>query len=109
MATKFCNSGKIRINEILIKKGHHAVCIGDVITFPKGPYIRIISVLALGVRRGPALEAQMLYEDISPPQPPVKSNWSLRPASREPGSGRPTKRDRRKTEDFTNKGKPENF
>ena len=109
MATKFCNSGKVRINEIVIKKGHHALRVGDVITFSKGPHIRIISVMALGNRRGPALEAQTLYEDLNPPQPTVKSNWLFKPASREPGSGRPTKRDRRKTEGFTNKGETNSF
>ncbi len=109
IATKFCNSGKIRINEAIIKKGHHALRVGDVLTFPKGPNIRVISVLALGNRRGPTHEAQALYEDLSPPQPPKKSNQTLKPANREPGSGRPTKRDRRKTESFTSKGEPGGF
>jgi len=109
MATKLCNSGKIRINEIVVKKGHHALRLGDVITFSKGPHIRIISVLALGHRRGPAIEAQTLFEDLNPPQQLVKSIWPQRPANREPGSGRPTKRDRRKTENFINKSEFENF
>jgi|TARA_B110000438_G_scaffold133215_1_gene129106 ribosome-associated heat shock protein Hsp15 len=105
LATKFCNSGKIRINGIIIKKGHCSIRVGDVLTFPKGPYIRVISVLALSDRRGPAPEAKALFEDLNPPQPTIKLNRPLRPANREPGSGRPTKRDRRKTESFTNKGK----
>jgi len=109
MATNFCNSGKIRINEIVIRKGHHALRVGDVLTFPKASYIRAISVLALGHRRGPAIEAQALYKDLNPPRPPIKSDSNLKLASREPGSGRPTKRDRRKTESFTNKGEPGSF
>ena len=68
---------------------------GDVLTFPLGPHIRVIKVLAPGTRRGPAPEAQALYEDLSPPQPREKRGEMLQPAQREPGSGRPTKRERR--------------
>ncbi|MCX7286605.1 MAG: RNA-binding S4 domain-containing protein, partial [Rhodobacterales bacterium] len=39
---------------------------GDVLTFPQGPHIRVIRVLALGLRRGPASEAQDLYLDLEP-------------------------------------------
>ena len=37
---------------------------GDVLTFPQGQTIRVVRVLALGIRRGPASEAQALYEEI---------------------------------------------
>jgi ribosome-associated heat shock protein Hsp15 len=40
-----------------------------VLTFPLGPHIRVIRVLALGVRRGPPAEARGLYEDLDPPPP----------------------------------------
>ena len=43
----------------------------------------------------PAPEAQALYEVLSPPQPREKRVEMLQPAQREPGSGRPTKRERR--------------
>ncbi|MBT3307634.1 MAG: RNA-binding S4 domain-containing protein, partial [Alphaproteobacteria bacterium] len=67
LASKFCASGKLRLNETVIKKAHHGVHVGDVLTFPKGPHIRVIRVAALGTRRGPADEAQTLYEDLDPP------------------------------------------
>ncbi|MEM9739051.1 MAG: RNA-binding S4 domain-containing protein [Pseudomonadota bacterium] len=38
------------------------VAVGDVLTFTKGSHIEVIQVLALGERRGPASEAQGLYE-----------------------------------------------
>jgi ribosome-associated heat shock protein Hsp15 len=80
------------------EKAHHAVRPGDVLTFPLGPHIRVIKVLALGVRRGPAPEARLLYEDLEPPQPkpPVLKDPPVAP--REDGAGRPTKRERRQTD-----------
>jgi ribosome-associated heat shock protein Hsp15 len=106
LATKLCASGKIRINEVVVKKGHHALRVGDVLTFPKGLYIRVICVLALGNRRGPVVEAQALFQDLDPPKPHANTERPIKLAHREPGSGRPTKRDRRKTESFTSKSEP---
>lgn len=37
---------------------------GDVLTWGKGPHIQTVEVLALGVRRGPAEEAQTLYRPL---------------------------------------------
>ena len=66
LATKLCNSGKVRVNGVLIKKAHQGIRIGDVLTFPLGSDIRVIKILQLGGRRGPAKEAQTLYEDLQP-------------------------------------------
>lgn len=104
LASKFCASGKLRINEVVVKKAHHAIHAGDVLTFPKGPYIRVVRVVELGTRRGPAVEAQALYDDLDPPRPRAKGDRTPKPARREPGSGRPTKREKRETEIFTGKG-----
>jgi len=58
-----------------------------------------VKVLALGLRRGPASEAQALYEDLKPPEAesrlPKGTPSATETAKREPGSGRPTKRERR--------------
>jgi ribosome-associated heat shock protein Hsp15 len=106
LATKFCASGKLRVNEQVVKKAHYTLNVDDVLTFPKGDHIRVIQVVGLGTRRGPAVEAQALYDDLEPPQPRAKTNRPIKPAQREPGSGRPTKRQRRDTENFTGKGEP---
>ncbi len=99
LATKFCASGKLRLNEQVVKKAHHGLRVGDVLTFPRGPHIRVVRVVGLGTRRGPAPEAQALYDDLDPPQPRKKSDpRPMKPARREPGSGRPTKRERRDTD-----------
>ena len=66
LATKLANGGRIRINGNKIKKSSDTVRIGDILTFVQGNEIRVIRVLNLGTRRGPAQEAQSLYEDITP-------------------------------------------
>ena len=103
LATKLCNSGKVRVNGSLIKKAHQSVAPGDVLTFPVGPNIRVIKIIKLGNRRGPAKEAQALYEDLQPIDQIAKkidSTLALEPAKRERGSGRPTKVQRRAIERF---------
>ena len=97
LATQFCQAGKLRIDGTIVKKAHHSVRPGEVLTFARGHQVRVIKVLALGTRRGPAPEAQSLYEDMSPPAPPRKGKpgAAAKPMAREPGSGRPTKRERR--------------
>ena len=69
LATKLVVDGRMRINGAPTQKAHYAVKVGDVLTFPLGPHIRVIKVLTLGSRRGPATEAQLLYEDLDPPRP----------------------------------------
>ena len=103
LATKLCNSGKVRVNGNLIKKAHQRVTPGDVLTFSVGPNIRVIKIIKLGNRRGPAKEAQALYEDLQPIDQIAKkidSTLAPEPAKRERGSGRPTKVQRRAIERF---------
>ena len=102
LAGKFVDTGALRLNGNRIAKAHHVVRVNDVLTFPLGPYIRIIKILLLGTRRGPATEARTLYEDLDPPElkPRATVERRLPVAEREKGSGRPTKRDRRKIDDF---------
>ena len=103
LASKLCNSGKVRVNGGLIKKAHQSVAPGDVLTFSVGPNIRVIKIIKLGNRRGPAKEAQALYEDLQPIDQIAKkidSTLALEPAKRERGSGRPTKVQRRAIERF---------
>lgn len=96
LAGKVCDGG-LRISGNKVDKAHAKVRVGDVLTFPLGRHIRVVKVLALGTRRGPALEARTLYEDLSPPEAQKPLPKSAKPAvpARDPGSGRPTKRERR--------------
>ena len=95
----------------MVRKAHLGVRTGDVLTFPKGRDIRVVRVVGLGTRRGPATEAQTLYDDLEPPEPSGKREHDEgRPsaaARRERGSGRPTKRERRDTDRLKRRGRPE--
>ena len=96
LAARLAASGKIRRNRTSVHKAHQAVRPGDVLTFPQGSQIRVVKVLALGERRGPASEARLLYEDLMPAASVrEQAGRAAPPAEREPGSGRPTKRERR--------------
>ncbi len=97
LATAFCGSGRLRLNGDLSHKAHATVRPGDVLTFPLGPRIRVVRVIALGTRRGPAPEARSLYEDLAPPDMARQAPAEAPPpaAARDRGSGRPTKAERR--------------
>ena len=66
LAADLCAQGRIRVSGRLVDKAHALVRVGDVLTFPLGARIRVVRILALPTRRGPASEAQGLYEDLSP-------------------------------------------
>ena len=64
LAAALAESGHLRINGQPTRKPGAGVGAGDVLTFPQGTRIRVIRILALGERRGPATEAQTLYLDL---------------------------------------------
>ncbi|MGB3811281.1 MAG: RNA-binding S4 domain-containing protein [Parvibaculum sp.] len=99
LAASLVTSGKLRLNGERVSKASRIVKPGDVLTFPLGHHVRVLKVLAPGTRRGPAPEAQALYEDLAPPAPRTASDPEAT-ASRDPGSGRPTKKERRQTDAF---------
>jgi len=84
--------GHVRVNGTRVAKPAQQVGPGDVLTFPQGAQVRVVHVVEVGTRRGPATEARTLYEDITPPAP----KDTHPPNPRYEGKGRPTKRDRRK-------------
>lgn len=67
LAQDCVESGHLRLNAQRCKKPGHGVVVGDVLTFPQGGQIRVVRVLALAERRGPATEAQALYCDLDAP------------------------------------------
>ena len=106
LAADVCKSGKVRVSGTKIDKPSHTVRPGDVITFPQGKHIRVIRVVALGSRRGPASEARELFEDVDPPQPAAQADTKAPPpgADRGKGAGRPTKKERRELDRVHPKG-----
>jgi ribosome-associated heat shock protein Hsp15 len=97
LAGEVAGSGAVRVNGERIAKPAHAVRPGDVLTFPQAGHIRVVRVLGLGTRRGPAAEAQALYDDLDPPAPRVADEDAaeVKAGLRDQAAGRPTKRERR--------------
>ena len=89
LAARLVSDGKVRVNAQRVSKPARTVAPGDTLTFPQGRAIRVVRIVALPVRRGPATEARACYDDLSPP-PPAPD-----PTAPRPGGKRPTKKDRR--------------
>lgn len=70
LAATLVSKGRVRVNGQPAARPSRGVGAGDVLTFPQGRAIRVIRILALGERRGPAPEARMLYDDLDPPVVP---------------------------------------
>ena len=89
LAAKLVTGGHLRVNGNRIAKASVMVGAGDTLTFPQARRIRVIQISAIGTRRGPAPEAQTLYEDMTPPEEKPQ------PVAQIERKGRPTKKDRR--------------
>ncbi len=63
-AALLCTGGRVRLSGRKIAKAHQPVRPGDVLTFPHRSDIRVVRVIALAPRRGPAAEARRLYRDL---------------------------------------------
>lgn len=98
LAAKLAAGGKVRVNRDKIDQPSYPVKIGDVLTITLDRRILVYKVRALGERRGPAAEAQLLYNDMSPPITARDDLQLLTQPQRENGSGRPTKKQRRETD-----------
>lgn len=100
LAQKIIEAGAIRINSERTDRSDHKVGAGDVLTMSLHGRILVWRIIEPGTRRGPASEAQGLYEDLSPPAPPgaERSPYDAAIAERPAGSGRPTKKERRDTD-----------
>jgi ribosome-associated heat shock protein Hsp15 len=74
-ASGLCTSGAIILNGVVAGKASHLIRVGDIIAIPKKGLCRTVRVKALGWRRGPSPEAQLLYEEAAAPSeldPPWK-------------------------------------
>jgi ribosome-associated heat shock protein Hsp15 len=76
LAQEAAASGLIRVNGARVVKPSASVGPGDIVTLPRGRDILAVRVQALAERRGPAREAQTLYEvltDTALDPPPAAS------------------------------------
>ena len=102
IATQACKKGTVRVNDTLIKPSRE-VYPGDVILIRKNQINYILEVLDLPESRLGAKLVDLYRKDITPPE--AFENKELlkfaRDYYRKKGVGRPTKKDRRDLEDFT--------
>jgi ribosome-associated heat shock protein Hsp15 len=94
LAGSLAASGHIKVNDKNSTGADNAVRVGDALVIRHGGRVIMCKVLGLGERRGPATEAQMLYEDLTPEQSGIEPVV----AQRDAGAGRPEKKDRRALE-----------
>lgn len=64
VAADLITSGAVRVNTVRVTKPATPVRAGDGLSVVHGGRIWLLRVRALGVRRGPATEAQTLYDDL---------------------------------------------
>lgn len=115
LASELVLSGKVRVNRVRTDKPSQSVREGDVITVVVARRVRVLRIVGLGMRRGPATVAQGLYEELTPEPDPTKPlaqdrahGRGLRraepqPGYRAPGAGRPTKKERREIDRLNDK------
>ena len=65
LAQAAASAGKVRLNGVRVEKPAQLLRPGDVLTLGRGGEILALKVLALADRRGPATEAQRLYEIVA--------------------------------------------
>ena len=95
LSSKAILSGKLRVNSNKIIKPASKVKINDVLTINHLNMVRIIQVQSLGFRRGPASEAQALYNDLSADLTAASKIKDVSEKSKKDTNKRPTKKDRR--------------
>ncbi|MDV6238192.1 S4 domain-containing protein [Trueperella bernardiae] len=89
-ATAACRAGHVRVNDEPVKAATK-VKVGDVVRYRVQGWDRILEVKQLLLKRVGAPVAREAYKDLTLPRPKV----CVPIATREPGAGRPTKRERR--------------
>lgn len=96
LAAEACSGGKVRVGGRAVKAAQ-AVRVGDRIEARTDPdRVRELEVVRLIEKRVGAAIAADCYVDHSPPTVPRRREFEPIAFEREAGSGRPTKRDRRK-------------
>jgi ribosome-associated heat shock protein Hsp15 len=65
LAARLCAAEAVTVNGSPVKKANHPIRMGDIVVLPQGGWQRTVRVVALGIRRGPAPEARLLYEEAA--------------------------------------------
>ena len=102
-AAALVTSGHVRLNGARCLATSSPVKPDDVVTVALDRAVRILKVRGFAERRGDAQAARPLYEDLTL-APVAPDPAQSAPAAREPGSGRPTKQERRATDRLLGRG-----
>jgi ribosome-associated heat shock protein Hsp15 len=104
LAAQAIDAGQARVNGERVKPAH-APRVGDAVAVRKAGLVCTVEVLALSDRRGGAPEAALLYRETEASAAARAEALLQRQAAHTANPqfpGRPTKRQRRKLEDFLN-------
>lgn len=103
LAADEIDKGRIQVNG-LVAKASRELRAGDLVCIRQGPVERTVVVRALSTVRGPAPQAQQLYEETAESIAARLAAAEQRKTAAEPANaiehGRPTKRDRRQLADW---------
>ena len=95
LAQERVSGGHVRINGQIVRQSSHLIGPGDRIEVALQKRDIVLLVVKPGERRGPFEQARLLYEDLTPALSEEDKLGPLEQAARLPGSGRPTKKERR--------------
>jgi len=105
LASQAVAGGKVHVNGGRVKPAK-SVMVGDSLRIQRGEVEYFVEVLALADKRGPAVQAQTLYEETEASRMAREANREERrllAAERSGPERRPSKRDRRLIRSFTRK------
>jgi len=103
LAQQAVAAGKVKLSAERTKPAHE-LKVGDALAVRVGEFEWQLTVKALSDKRGPAEQARKLYEETAASRAERERRSDLRRWGAEPAAtlkGRPTKRDRRLLDDFT--------
>jgi ribosome-associated heat shock protein Hsp15 len=69
LAQAIIDEGRVRIDGKRVGKPSEEVRVGSIVALPLHDRVRIVKVLALPVRRGPAAEARACYQELGIDEP----------------------------------------
>ncbi|HEX4800003.1 MAG TPA: RNA-binding S4 domain-containing protein [Sphingomicrobium sp.] len=69
LAQAVVDEGHVRIDGKRVEKSSEEVRVGSVIAMPLHDKVRVLRVLSLPARRGPAAEARACYQELGPDPP----------------------------------------
>jgi len=100
-ATEECRKGHVTIGNLPVKPSR-SVHIGEIVKVRKSPVVRSFKVLGLAEKRMSAKLTEDFLEDVTPPEELELQEMqrNMRWITRDKGTGRPTKKDRRELDDF---------